>query len=40
MSNGKVKVIVLTVGQIKKTYYKMSDYLTDYNPGNCNVKVN
>ena len=24
---------------MKKTYYKVIDYLTDYNPGNSNVKV-
>ena len=29
MLNGKVMIIVLTVGLI------MSDYLTDYKPGNC-----
>ena len=37
--NGKVMIIVLFVGLIKKTYYKMSDYLTDYKPGNSNVKI-
>ena len=39
MSNGKVLIIVLTVGLIKKTYYKLSYYITDYKPGNSNVKV-
>ena len=39
MSNGKVMIIVLIVGLIKKICYKMSDYLTDYKPGDSNVKV-
>ena len=39
MSNGKVMIIVLTVGLIKKSKYKMSDYLTDYKPGSSNIKV-
>ena len=37
--NGKVMIIILIVGLIKKTYYKMSYYLTDYKPRNSNVKV-
>ena len=32
-------IIVLTVGLIKNTYYKMSEYLTDYKSRNSNVKV-
>ena len=32
-------IIALIVGSIKKTYYKTGDYLTDYDPGNSNVKV-
>ena len=39
MSNGKVMIIVLTVGLIKKTKYKMGDYLTDYKSRSSNVKV-
>ena len=29
MSNGKVMIILLTVGLIKKTYYEIGDYLID-----------
>ena len=32
-------IIILIVGLIKKTYYEMSCYLTDYKPRNSNVKV-
>ena len=32
-------IIVLTAGLIKKTYYKMSDYLTDYKSRSSSVKV-
>ena len=32
-------IIILIVGLIKKTYYEMSYYLTDYKPRNSNVKV-
>ena len=39
MSNGRIMIIVLTVGLIKKTYYKMSDYLTDYKSRSSHVKV-
>ena len=39
MSNGKVMIIVLTVGLIKNRYYKMSEYLTNYKSRNSNVKV-
>ena len=34
MSNRKVMIIVLTIGLIKNTLYKMSDYLTDYKSRN------
>ena len=39
MLNVKDMIIALIVGYMKKTYYKMGDYLTDYNPRNSNVKV-
>ena len=39
MSNGKVMIIFLTVGLIKKPSIKMSDYLTDYKSSSSNVKV-
>ena len=32
-------ITVLTAGLIKKTYYKMSDYVTDYKSRSSNVKV-
>ena len=32
-------IIALTVRLIKKTQYKMSDYLTDYKPRDSSVKV-
>ena len=32
-------IIILIVGLIKKRYYEMSYYLTDYKPRNSNVKV-
>ena len=39
MSNGKVIIIVLIARLIKKTEYKMGDYLTDYKSISSSVEL-